>query len=193
MPADRASGEERVVVATLDVTDSKQVLQQLESRSLHDALTGLPNRQLLADRLGSALRRAERERGSLALLFIDLDGFKTVNDTLGHAAGDAVLQAAARRLGGALRSTDTVARVGGDELVVLLPGIGDRAQAEAIAAKLAAVLAAPVDTAAGPARVGASIGLALYPQDAPDAAGLLAAADAAMYEVKRARKVRETA
>lgn len=188
MPDDPAAGEARVVVATLDVTDSKQVLRQLESRSLHDALTGLPNRQLLADRLGTALRRAERERGLLALLFIDLDGFKAVNDTLGHAAGDAVLQAAARRLGGALRNTDTVARVGGDELVVLLPGVGDRAQAEAIAAKLAAVLAEPVDTPAGVAQVGASIGLAFYPQDATDAAGLLTVADGAMYEVKRARK-----
>lgn len=188
MPAERATGEERVVVATLDVTDSKQVLRQLETRSLHDALTGLPNRQLLADRLSSELRRAEREHAPLALLFIDLDGFKAVNDTLGHAAGDAVLQAAARRVSGALRSSDTVARIGGDELVVLLPGIGERAQAQALADKLATVLAAPVATPAGAAQVGASIGLALYPQDAVDAAGLLTIADGAMYDVKRARK-----
>lgn len=188
MPADRDSGEERVVVVTLDVTDNKQVLRQLQSMSLHDVLTGLPNRQLLADRLGAALRSAARERAALALLFIDLDGFKRVNDTLGHAAGDCVLQTAARRLGQALRSSDTVARVGGDELVVLLPGIGERAQAEAIAAKLAALLAEPVDTPSGTAQVGASVGLALYPQDAEDASGLLAAADEAMYGAKRSRK-----
>jgi diguanylate cyclase (GGDEF)-like protein/hemerythrin-like metal-binding protein len=190
MPADRTAGEERVVVATLDVTDSKQEMQHLQTLSLHDPLTGLPNRHLLADRLGTALRRADRERRPLALLFIDLDNFKAINDSLGHAAGDAVLQAAARRLAAALRSTDTVARVGGDEMVVLLPGISDRAHAQAIAGKLATVLAVPVDTPAGEAQVAASIGLAVYPQDAADAAGLLTAADAAMYDVKRARKAR---
>lgn len=148
----------------------------------HDSLTGLPNRALLDDRLRHALARAERTDRPLAVLFVDLDGFKTVNDSHGHAEGDRLLVRVAARLTEAVRRGDTVARVGGDEFAVLLPEIA-RVGAGAVAARrIAGVLSG--------LGVPASVGAAVFPRDGRDPAALLSKADAAMYESKRRRRRR---
>ena len=155
-------------------------------RALHDALTGLPNRVLFEELLTAAGARARRERAPGAVLLVDLDDFKAVNDELGHHAGDVVLREAARRFAAAVRESDTVARLGGDEFAVLLPDAQDPATVEAAAAKLRGALEAPIDLPGGPRSVGASVGCALLgPADPADEA--LARADAAMYADKAAR------
>jgi diguanylate cyclase (GGDEF)-like protein/PAS domain S-box-containing protein len=182
------SGGERqgTVIAFHDITERKQQTAALEHQALHDALTGLPNRVLLQDRLDQAVRAATRAGEPLALLVMDLDGFKEVNDTLGHQAGDALLQQVAIRLAGVLRDSDTVARLGGDEFAVLLPGVG-ASGARLTARKLLRAIekTAAVDDHA--IDVGASLGIALFPEhgDEPDA--LLRRADVAMYVAKRSR------
>jgi diguanylate cyclase (GGDEF)-like protein len=156
-------------------------------RARHDELTGLPNRRGLADRLGAELAAAQRHRGALALLLLDLDRFKGVNDTLGHAAGDALLAAAAGRMRATLREEDLVARLGGDEFAVLLAGPGDGFAPEQTARRLMEVLARPFRLAAGhEVRTGASVGVALFPVDGRTADELLAAADRGLYAAKRA-------
>ncbi len=150
-----------------------------------DALTGLPNRQGLATRLDHALAVARREGGAAAVLFLDLDGFKAVNDGRGHAAGDAVLREIAARLRSRLRDTDTVARLGGDEFVVVAERVDDAQRISTLARKLLAVVTAPVLVGQESLTVSASIGIALGPGDADTAEALLAAADAAMYAAKR--------
>ena len=131
-----ATSRARLVVHVQDVTERRTVQAELIHRSLHDSLTGLPNRGLFADRLEQAIARARRDRRRVAVLFIDLDRFKTVNDSLGHAAGDSVLAGAAQRLHGALRPGDTAARIGGDEFVVLCDQIDSVAEASALAVRL---------------------------------------------------------
>ena len=158
--------------------------EDLQRAVLHDALTGLPNRRGFDERLAEVLRRRDAEGGSAALLFIDLDGFKPLNDLFGHGFGDSVLHAVAQRLRALVRAPDTVARLGGDEFVVLLQEVANPAAAEAVARAVVAALTAPLQLAQRSAQLGASVGLALYPQDGPGAR-LLAAADAAMYEAKR--------
>lgn len=158
----------------------------------HDALTGLPSLRLARDRLDMACSQATRSSTRAAALFVDLDDFKAVNDSLGHEAGDVVLQAVSARLQHHVRSVDTVARLGGDEFLVVLNGIESRAAAERVAHKLREAVIQPI-TVKGPdalqqVRVGASIGLALYPDDACTPETLLALADQAMYSVKRAGK-----
>ncbi|UVW27836.1 diguanylate cyclase domain-containing protein [Massilia sp. H6] len=162
---------------------------RLHFLAMHDDLTGLPNRRLLRERLDAALARARRQQAMLALLFIDLDRFKQINDQHGHACGDRLLQQVAARIGAAVRDTDTVARIGGDEFVVLLEDIASTADADAVAGKIHAALALSFDLGDGiHLPVGASIGSAHYPGQADAIDSLLDAADAAMYAAKARRK-----
>jgi diguanylate cyclase (GGDEF)-like protein len=162
---------------------------RIATLAYHDPLTGLDNRTSLAPALEKAVERTRRRATRLAGLFVDLDGFKSINDRHGHDAGDRLLVEVARRLRTALRASDPVARLGGDEFFVLLEDINDSAPAERVAAKLLAELQAPYDIGAGrPVHISASIGVSLYPDDAGDAATLIKHADAAMYAAKQAGK-----
>lgn len=173
--------------ALLYAAHRKQVEVALTRRALHDELTGAPRRTLLLDRLQVALARAQRQGGSGALLFIDLDRFKQVNDSLGHAAGDKVLQETYRRLVACVRESDTVARFGGDEFVVLLPETSQEEDGLAVGRKLLAALAAPFPLAGRegpPIGIAASIGVAGFDSAALSAEALLERADRAMYRAK---------
>ena len=154
----------------------------------HDSLTGLANRLLFTDRLDQAFRLAKRDSSRIALLYLDLDKFKPVNDDLGHAAGDELLKQVAGRIRAQVRESDTVARIGGDEFTVVLHAIDGREDAEVVAAKIVAALVEPFHLGALKQRVdiGTSIGIAVYPDDALSADALVKAADAAMYQAKRA-------
>ena len=164
--------------------ERKRAEEALRRQALHDVLTGLPNRALLHDRLEQALRAAGRDNTSLALLLIDLDSFKAINDTMGHHQGDLLLREVGARLRTVLRERDTVARLGGDEFVALLPG-DDGGGATRAARKILAALAEPAVVEGRRLVVGASVGVALYPAHGTDAAALLRRADAAMYTAKR--------
>jgi diguanylate cyclase (GGDEF)-like protein/PAS domain S-box-containing protein len=168
-----------------DVSERIAHLEAIEHQALHDFLTGLPNRVLLRDRLEQAVLGTERERAPLALLLLDLDDFKEVNDTFGHQAGDVLLVEVGRRLKGALRSVDTVARLGGDEFAILLPTLGDPAAATRMAEKILEALEEPFQVESHRMRVSASIGIALCPQHGHDWETLLRGADVAMYVAKR--------
>ncbi|HEV8627030.1 MAG TPA: sensor domain-containing diguanylate cyclase [Acidimicrobiia bacterium] len=178
-------GGEAFVVATVsDETERRRSTDELFHRAVHDPLTGLANRVLLLDRLGHALARADRRARTLAVLYVDLDGFKAVNDTWRHAAGDEVLQIVAGRLTGAVRPEDTVARFGGDEFVVLCEDLTDPADAVRVADRILEDLCRPIQHRAGTCRLAASIGVVLA--DGPaDGAALIEAADHAMYRAKR--------
>ncbi len=173
---------------TTDITEHKLAEERLQQVAQHDSLTGLPNRLLFDDRLDQAISLAKRKSRQCALLYLDLDKFKPVNDTLGHTAGDELLQAVATRIRQLVRDSDTVARVGGDEFTVILPEIGRREEAEIVARKISAALATPFQLGSQKQSVGigASIGIAVYPADAQDAEALVKAADAAMYSAKQA-------
>ncbi|MCE0494644.1 sensor domain-containing diguanylate cyclase [Vibrio salinus] len=168
--------------------------KELEQQATHDDLTHLPNRKLLYDRLEQTLAQAERQKFPFALFFIDLDNFKPVNDTYGHEAGDIVLQQTALRMQRVLRKSDTLARVGGDEFVVLIPDIGDVDDLDIIAKKLISVVNAPVliksDRGVIDQFIGASIGISLYPENGRDADILMNAADKAMYKAKQSGRNR---
>ena len=159
--------------------------RQLRHLASHDALTGLPNRLLLDDRLAQAVAHADRDGQPFALAMFDLDRFKVVNDSLGHHAGDELLKEVARRLNAVARSTDTVARVGGDEFVVLLDRIGARDTAEQIARRVVEALQVPINLVGVDVRTSVSIGIALYPDDGKSVETLLSNADAAMYCAKQ--------
>jgi diguanylate cyclase (GGDEF)-like protein/PAS domain S-box-containing protein len=154
----------------------------------HDGLTGLPNRSLFHELLVQALHTARRQRARLAVMYVDLDRFKVVNDSLGHEAGDALLREMSRRLRGTLRASDVVARLGGDEFVVLLPEVRHRAEAGMVARKLLEVIQGPVLLDGHECRVSASIGIALFPDAGQDEQALMSSADAAMYLAKQAGK-----
>ncbi|HVL36988.1 MAG TPA: diguanylate cyclase [Burkholderiales bacterium] len=158
----------------------------LAERAHFDSLTGLANRALFLDRLAHAVQRAARAQERLAVLFLDLDGFKAINDAHGHALGDEVLRAVARALAAAVRESDTVARLGGDEFTVLAEGIGGAEQARALVERISAAFHAPLAVAGASLAVRASIGLAVFPDDAGDPQALLAHADAAMFRAKAA-------
>lgn len=161
-------------------------LEQLSRLAFYDDLTGLPNRNLLQDRLGQALAAARRNHGAFAVLWMDIDRFKEVNDALGHGAGDALLREVASRLRGAVRASDTVARWGGDEFVAILDGLADPKAAAPVAAKLLAACTIPYDVRGERRRVTLSIGASFFPRDGHDARTLLEKADRAMYEAKAA-------
>jgi len=168
-----------------DVSHTKAAQAQIDFLAHHDALTGLPNRSLFRERLHHALSRQSRAQAALALLFIDLDRFKTVNDTLGHPAGDELLVQVGRRFNGVVRSCDTLARIGGDELVVLLEDGAGAREAATVARKLLQVLGEPFSISGHTLFVTASIGISLYPNDGADADTLIQHADRAMYEAKQ--------
>ncbi len=162
----------------------EEVNKELAHRAFHDALTGLPNRLMLRDRLSQAIARAERNGTVLAVLFIDLDRFKAINDTLGHRIGDAVLNSVAARIAGPLRKSDTVAREGGDEFLVLLEEVGSAQNAARVAAKLLHSLDQPHDIEGRSLHCSGSIGVAMYPDDGKNADELIMHADAAMFDSK---------
>jgi diguanylate cyclase (GGDEF)-like protein/PAS domain S-box-containing protein len=167
-----------------DVTQARQDEQKVLELARFDSLTGLPNRNMFLGELDRAIARARRHDTPFALCFIDLDRFKTINDTLGHDAGDSLLKTMATRLRGALRENDLVARLGGDEFVVLLEGATGAAELSQIAAKLLAAVGEPLSLRACSFLVTGSIGIAVFPDDGDDAASLLQHADAAMYLAK---------
>jgi diguanylate cyclase (GGDEF)-like protein len=164
----------------------KQARDDAHYQALHDGLTGLPNRVLLDDRLEQAILRGERDRAGLALLVLDLDRFKDVNDTLGHHTGDELLQQVASRLRTVVRASDTVARLGGDEFAIVLPTAADATVATELARKIVETVEQPYGVADHHVSVGASIGVAMYPEHGGDPKTLLRRADVAMYVAKRA-------
>jgi diguanylate cyclase (GGDEF)-like protein len=179
------------VTSFSDVTDMRRRQLSLEAVARHDPLTGLPNRLLLMDRLDQATAASRRSGSILAVCFLDLDGFKGVNDQFGHAAGDEVLREVARRLSGAMRGGDTVARLGGDEFILLLSGARERAEVDQALGRLISVARKPVELASHEVvRLSASVGVAAFPGDATDPQLLLRFADAAMYDAKSLGKDR---
>lgn len=191
-PADFGSLEARcsplpggdVLVAIRDISDEAEAEAKLTYQALHDALTGLANRVSLATQLQVALDATVHTTGHVAVLFLDLDGFKQINDTLGHSAGDALLIAVAHRLKTAVRPGDTIARIGGDEFVVVCDELADPAEAEMVAERVLSLLAEPLSLAGTEIAVTASIGIAVAEPGGGDAETLLAHADAAMYRAK---------
>jgi len=181
-----ADGQRRGAVTVFrDAGPARELTRQLSHLAEHDALTDLPNRLLLNDRLTRAIALAERHHKPLAVLFLDVDGFKAVNDSLGHAAGDAILRSIAARLGAAIRKSDTVSRYSGDEFVIVLPEIEQGDDAAVVARKLVRAASGPHRIDARNVTVTASVGIALYPDDGRDAETLIKRADAAMYDAKR--------
>lgn len=185
---ERKSGELLAVVR--DISAEQATEQRLQHLTTHDALTGLPNRSLLDDRLRMALAQARRTGAGFSVLVLDLDGFKKINDALGHGVGDTMLQVAGIRLRDALRDVDTLARVGGDEFVAVLPGTHTEAQIKLVTGRLLATLQAPFEIDHHTVYIGASIGVAIYPQHAEDEVRLVALADAAMSHAKETGKSR---
>jgi diguanylate cyclase (GGDEF)-like protein/PAS domain S-box-containing protein len=181
---DRLGGVIGAVMVAHDVTVARELSNKLARLALHDSLTDVPNRTLLSDRLDQAMMRAHRAGSSVAVLYIDLDRFKHINDSLGHAVGDELLRSVARRLLCCVRSSDTVSRQGGDEFLVLLSDVVHPRDAALCAEKIIAALEAPHRIADHDLRITASIGIATYPGDAPDAEKLLRNADFAMYQAK---------
>lgn len=169
-----------------DITQEKEASEKLLHIASHDALTGLPNRALLHDRLEQALTKAHRDSSGLALLFIDLDGFKPINDTYGHLIGDLLLQGVSERLRQCVRESDTVARLGGDEFVILSLGTHDHKGAATISQKVIDTLSAPFTLNGVEATVGCSIGFSLFPKNGRDSESLLSQADQEMYAAKSA-------
>ena len=185
----RFGGERYFTAIIRDVAERKQAEGEIRRLAHYDGLTGLPNRRLFYDRLVQAIALAKRNRHELALLYLDLDGFKAVNDTLGHDAGDELLKAAAGRIQHRLRESDTVARIGGDEFTVILPMIASRADVAKVAEKILGALSTSFSLSGRKEepRVGVSIGVAVYPTDAQDMDALVKAADTAMYSAKQSK------
>jgi diguanylate cyclase (GGDEF)-like protein/PAS domain S-box-containing protein len=177
-------GRPAIMGVGLDITERKLADARIEALAYRDALTGLPNRRLLQDRVGVAMAQAHRRCQRLGILFLDLDHFKDVNDSLGHPAGDELLKTVAKRLDRAMRRDDTVARIGGDEFVVLLTHLADANQAALVAQKILVLLKAPVRVGGRELFVKGSIGISVYPEDGTDFDSLLKNADVALYRAK---------
>ena len=175
----------QVVMVSRDVSERKKMEAYVVHQAFHDGLTGLPNRLLLEDRMRQVTSKQGRQQAPVAVLLIDLDRFKEVNDTLGHGAGDRVLQDVAERLGTCVREGDTVARLGGDEFVVLLLGLGNLVDAALVAEKIVTAVSAPCPIDGKQLHVTPSIGIAVFPDDGKDAEALLRNADTAMYHAKQ--------
>ncbi|HEX4944982.1 MAG TPA: EAL domain-containing protein, partial [Usitatibacteraceae bacterium] len=167
-----------------DIRDRKEAEARIQFLAHHDTLTGLPNRVLLMDRLEFILASSRRRKARVGILFVDLDNFKTVNDSLGHAAGDTLLRQVATRIEGTLRSVDVVSRLGGDEFLVVLPDLEDEHSPIAVAEKLLAAVSEPVVLEGQSLSVSPSIGIAIFPRDGANADTLIRNADAAMYLAK---------
>ncbi len=186
--SDTFIGEDQIFIAIVrDITERKAQQEQLEHQALHDVLTGLPNRTLLLDRLNHGIDVADRLGQPLALLLLDLDRFKEINDTLGHHVGDMLLRDVAMRLLGQIRKTDTIARLGGDEFAVLLPAVTDLERARDVCQRILHSLEEPFQLGSLSLEVGVSIGIAMYPDHAEDDSRLLQCADVAMYAAKQAQ------
>ena len=182
---DDVGGVTHYVAVKLDITERKRVEERITHLAQHDALTDLPNRPLFSDRLEQAVVLAQREGTSMALMFLDLDDFKPVNDTFGHAVGDLLLQAAANRMRECVRASDTVGRIGGDEFVVLLHRIEDETDALTVAEKIRQTLCRPFELAGQRLEISCSIGIAIYPEHGADEKELSQSADSAMYCAKQ--------
>ena len=179
-----------IVVNYRDVTERRRTVDELAYRAFHDSLTGLPNRALFLDRLAQAMARGRREGGKFAVMFIDLDNLKRVNDTFGHSGGDALIRAVTERLKGCVREADTLARVGGDEFMLLVPEIADETDAVTVASKTLAGVAEPFQIQGETMSITTSIGIAFYPRDGEDPETLMACADKALYRAKETGKNR---
>jgi diguanylate cyclase (GGDEF)-like protein/PAS domain S-box-containing protein len=173
-----------------DVSSQHATEERLRHMATHDALTGLPNRSLLSDRIRMAIAQARRNGAGFTVLALDLDGFKKVNDALGHPVGDALLRVAGDRLRVALRDADTLARVGGDEFVVVLPNVMHESEVQLIARRMISSLQLPFEINSHTLYVGSSIGAAIYPDHGDSEVKLLAHADTAMYRAKETGKAR---
>jgi diguanylate cyclase (GGDEF)-like protein/PAS domain S-box-containing protein len=178
-------GKSRLFTGILrDISERKENEERIKRLAHHDSLTGLPNRNLLNDRISHALARVRRHGGRMAVLYVDLDKFKPINDTLGHEAGDVVLREVAQRLSTCIRGSDTVSRVGGDEFVVVVEEVARPAEASMVARKILDALAIPVLYMGTECKIGASIGIAIFPDDGATMDDVCKAADVAMYRVK---------
>ena len=183
---DRSGALSGAIGVAADVTERKVTEDRLAFLANYDPVTMLPNRHLFMDRLSHAMQIADRNGTNVALLFIDLDSFKTINDTLGHAAGDILLVQVAERLTTAVRGTDTVSRLGGDEFTIVLEGLDRGQDAADVAQNVLAAVARPYQIMSRELFISTSIGIALYPADGTSAETLLMNADAAMYRAKEA-------
>ena len=171
-----------------DITEKKHREAELEYLAYHDSLTGLPNRILFNERLSAAIALAQRHNHPLGVLFLDLDGFKQINDTFGHGSGDMLLQQVAQRLSRCVRESDAVARLGGDEFVILLNELSGEHSAEYVTRKIQRLLHLPFILSGQKIKIGVSIGIALFPDHGADGMTLLEKADAAMYQAKIRRR-----
>jgi diguanylate cyclase (GGDEF)-like protein/PAS domain S-box-containing protein len=188
--ADERGTTKNYVMLFVDITPMKTYQQQLESMAHFDALTQLPNRLLLADRLHQAMRQSQRRKQALAVVFLDLDGFKTVNDRHGHAVGDELLIVLSQRMKGALRDGDTLARIGGDEFVAVLVDLDQVGDAEPVLERLLQAASEPLTVGDTRLQVSASMGIAVFPRDGTHADLLLRRADQTMYLAKQAGRNR---
>ncbi len=187
---DEYGNTEAIVSIFRDVTERVLAEEKIWHNAHHDLLTGLPNRRLFLDRLEQELKHAKRRSLPLSVLFMDLDGFKEVNDTLGHEAGDRLLSDVAKRLTHCVREDDTVARMGGDEFTVILTSVKQRKDVELVAQTIIDALVMPFHIGQQPVQISVSIGIAFYPEDASSPVALLEAADQAMYKAKKSTSKR---
>ncbi len=184
------SGKPAIQIIFRDITERNLARQRLEHMAHYDTLTGLPNRTLFFDRLGQSLREAKRFNNLLAILFVDLDRFKAVNDNFGHDVGDLLLKEAADRIQECVRTCDTVSRIGGDEFAIILTNINEELDAELVANRIIASAGRPFQLKENECLIGASIGISIFPFDGEDADTLLKSSDMAMYHAKETGKNR---
>lgn len=180
--------EDLLLFAFVDITLLKQAEEEIRALANHDELTGLPSLRLLQDRMNSAIARAQRNNTKMAIMFVDLDGFKSVNDTMGHQVGNEILIESAKRMQTCVRDADTVARLGGDEFIIVIEYKTDRKLIENIAQRIVDHIAESITTKAGITHIGASVGIAIYPDNADTPDQLIHMADKAMYVVKNTSK-----